>query len=144
MTNPTPVTYADLLDAFEWVSASPSMETWAYISRERGSVHLEPTDEDELEEELPEDIEDGSLYIAVPHKNDLDLGRDLPLSFADERLPESYSTVAGFFHKRGAYRRFKDFLEQRDLLQDWYDYEAQAVEKALREWASRNDLQIMP
>lgn len=139
-----PVAYTDLLAAFEWVSASPSMETSAYVSRERGSLHWASSDAGAVEEELPEDIEDGSLYIAVPHKNDLDLGRHLTLSFTDEKLPESYSTVAGFFHQRGAYRRFKDFLEQKDLLQDWYDYEAQAVEKALREWAAENGLQVMP
>jgi hypothetical protein len=56
----------------------------------------------ELEDELPEDIEDGSVYVAVPHKNDLDLGKNLVLKFTDGKLPESYATVAAFFRQRGA------------------------------------------
>ncbi|MES2945622.1 MAG: hypothetical protein V4772_22370, partial [Pseudomonadota bacterium] len=64
-----PVAYTDLLEAFEWVNASASMETSAYVSRERGSLHWASTNTSAVEEELPEDIEDGSLYIAVPHKN---------------------------------------------------------------------------
>ena len=96
----------------------------------------------ELEDELPEDIEDGSIYIAVPHKNDLNLGKNLVLNFTDERLPDSYATVDTFFRKRGAYGRFKDLLERKGLLEAWYEYEAQTVEQALRAWSAENGLQL--
>ena len=98
----------------------------------------------ELEDQLPEDIEDGSIYIAVPHRNDLNLGKNLVLNFTDERLPDSYATVANFFRKRGAYGRFKDLLEHKGLLEAWYEYEAQAVEQALRVWSAENGLQLKP
>ena len=98
----------------------------------------------ELEDELPEDIEDGSIYIEVPHKRDLDLGKNLVLNFTDERLPESSATVASFFHQRGAYGRFKDLLERKGMLEAWYEYEAQAVEQALRTWSEENGLQLKP
>ncbi len=45
---------------------------------------------------------------------------------------------------RGAYRRFKDFLEQKDLLQSWYDFENQRDEEALREWARDNKIELEP
>ena len=44
----------------------------------------------------------------MPHKNDLDLGNDLALRFAEERLPQRLAIIVGFFRHRGAYARFKD------------------------------------
>jgi hypothetical protein len=43
----------------------------------------------ELDEVLPEDIEDGSIYVAVPHKYDVNLGNNLALAFAEEQLAGS-------------------------------------------------------
>jgi Uncharacterised protein family (UPF0158) len=143
MTSSTPVSFADLLVAFDWVSSGAPMESSAFVSRVTGATHLSSTTMD-LEEELPEDIEDASLYVEVPHKNDLDLGRNLVLKFVDEKLPDSYSTVADFFRKRGAYARYKDLLEHEGMLEAWYEYEAQATEQALREWSEDNGLQLKP
>ena len=55
-----PIKFADLLNAYEWVSAAPSGENSAYISRFTGTVHL-ASKEMELNEELPEDYEDASV-----------------------------------------------------------------------------------
>jgi hypothetical protein len=135
------VSYAELLEAFEWVSASGSMENSAFVSRKTGCAHW-ASQSGELEAELPEDIEDASVYVAVPHKNDLDLGRALALRFVEERVPDAAATVTGFFRQRGAYARFKDLLERKGILQAWYEYQAQAVESALRAWSEENGLQL--
>ena len=119
------------------------MENSAFVSRKTGATHWASALV-ELEDELPEDIQDGSIYVAVPHKNDLDLGKNLVLNFMDERLPESCATVAAFLRQRGAYRRFKDLLERKGMLEAWYEYEAQAVEQALRTWSKENGLQLKP
>jgi hypothetical protein len=143
MESDTPISYADLLAAFEWVNSSAPGENSAFVSRKTGATHWTSALM-ELEDELPEDIEDDSIYVAVPHKNDLDLGKNLVLNFMDERLPESCATVATFFSQRGAYRRFKDLLERKGMLEAWYEYEAQAVEQALRTWSEENGLQLKP
>jgi len=137
----TLVKYDDLLTAFEWVSSSAPMENSVFVSRKTGALHW-ASELMELEDELPEDIEDGSLYVAVPHKRDLHLGKNLALNFTDERLPESCATVATFFRQSGAYGRFKDLLERKGMLEAWYEYEAQAVEQALRTWSEENGLQL--
>jgi hypothetical protein len=134
------VQFADLLEAFEWVSASATYETAAYVSRTTGKVYWSSAEG--LDEELPEDIEDGAVYVAVPHKNDLDLGRNLALRFVSERLPRSYDTVSGYFGSRGAYARFKGLLERAAQLDAWYKYEEAAVEQALREWGKEEGLDI--
>ncbi len=140
MTSSAPVKFEDLLAAYEWVSSSPN-DSEAFVSRATGNVHWS-SGTMELDDELPEDIEDGSIYVAVPNKHDLNLGKSLALSFAEEQLTDSYQTIANFFRQRGAYRRFKDFLERKGCLEAWYDYEAKATELALREWAAEEGLSI--
>ena len=49
---------------------------------------------------MPADIEDSDRYLAVPHKNDLDLGRRRAISFVEQLLPNEYDTVVANFHKR--------------------------------------------
>ena len=143
MQTSAPVSYADLLSAFDWVSAAAPMENSAFVSRETGVTYWTSMLM-LLEDELPDDIDDASLYLAIPHKNDLDPGKNLALRFADEQLPDAFATVAGFFRQRGAYGRFKDFLDRQGQLQAWCDYEARAVEQALREWSEENGLQLKP
>jgi len=96
----------------------------------------------DLDEKLPEDIEDGSIYVAVPHKYDLNLGKNLALTFAEEQLTDSYETVSNIFHKRGAYGKFKDLFERKGHLGAWYKYETNAIELALRKWAAEQKLLI--
>jgi hypothetical protein len=140
MTIKAPVKFDDLLTAYEWVSSSPD-DSKAFVSRVTGNVHWSSSTMD-LDEELPEDIEDGSAYVVVPNKHDLNLGKGLALAFAEEQLADSYQTIAEFFRKRGAYGLFKEFLERKGCLEAWYDFEAKATELALREWAAEEGLSI--
>jgi hypothetical protein len=83
--------------------------------------------------ELPDDLDTSDRYIAIPHKNDLDLGSHLIVRFAEEHLPHQYEAVAAVFRHRGAYARFKEILASEDRLEEWYAYEAAAVDRALRD-----------
>jgi len=141
MTPSAPVKFDDLLSGYEWVSSSPDGDNDAFVSRVRGTVHWSSSMV-ELDEELPEDIDDGRVYVSIPHKHDLNLGKHLALAFAEEHLEASFDAVAGFFRQRGAYGRFKDLLERKGLLQAWYDYEARATEAALRAWCAGQEIAI--
>ena len=137
-----PVNFDDLRMAYEWSSAAePGSDNEAYVSRETGKIYW-ATDSGDVEEELPEDIYDESLYVRVPRKHDLDLGRDLVFEFVRENLPGEYERVRDFFGRRGAYGRFKHLLEDKGRLEAWYTYEEQAVDDALREWAVDNELEL--
>jgi hypothetical protein len=137
----TPVSLQELQLALEWASGDPGGSSAAFVSRATGVVHW-VSDELDLDEPVPDDIDDGTLYVQVPSKVDLDLGKNLALSFAKERMPSSFEQVYGFFHKRGAYAKFKDLLQRQDRLQDWYDYEARAMNDALRAWCEENELTL--
>lgn len=143
MPTKTLVSCADLLTAFEWVSAEFSTDNIAYVSRQTGEIHWVSEDL-EPEDDLPTDLEDETLYAVVPHKNDFDLGRGLVMDFVAEALPDDYDTAAGYFSRSGAFRRFKDLLGHRGRLEAWYEYEAQATERALRGWCEAEGLKLKP
>jgi len=137
------VKFDDILSGYGWVCASSDGANSAFVSRATGMVHWASSDT-ELDDEPPEDVEDGSIYVGIPHKLDLNLGKDLALAFTEERLGDSIRIVQGFFRQRGAYGRFKDLLEHSGLLQAWYDYEASKTEVALREWCAEQGIAVAP
>ena len=126
----------------EWVSLAGSFQNSAYISKDRGAIYL-CSDDYELEDELPEDLDDPSKYIAVPHKNDLDLGRRLAIRYVDEELQNYASTVREIFSKKGAYAKFKALLDQEGYLDKWYSYENEKIEHKLRMWAEENGIRVV-
>jgi hypothetical protein len=138
----TQVYLSELVDAFEWVSFDNQFDNAAYVSRQSGRIFWHSAS-GEIDEELPEDIEDGTLYVGVPHKHDLDLGQRLVFDFVEAHIPDAYDQVRGYFSRRGAYSRFKDFLERRDRLEAWYSYQEQATEAALREWAESEEFEVV-
>lgn len=95
------------------------------------------------EEDIPEDLETSDRYIAIPHKNDLDLGSDLALRFSAEQLPGLYNRVEQFFRHRGAYARFKELLAPERCLGRWYAFEAESTARALKNWCSENDINVI-
>lgn len=136
------VDFDDISEAFESVSFGTQYENEAYLCRETGRIYYCFSDLDDLGDELPEDIEDGGKYIQVPHKNELDLGRNLVLRFVGHKLPGNIDYVSGIFRRAGAYSRFKDLPERRGMLEKWYEYEANATEKALRQWCEFNSIAL--
>ena len=134
------VTFDELLEAFDFVSFGGMSEHAAYISLDTGAIHWSS---DESDDDLPPDLETSDRYLAIPHKNDLDLGTDLALRFAEDQLPKHYETVRGFFHRRGAYARFKALLDTLGRLEDWYRFENDATEEALRDWCTAHDIELI-
>lgn len=132
---------SELEHAFLWVNAGGRGENAAYASRASGRIFWESASGD-LEEELPPDAHDEALYARVPHKTDLDLGQRLIFRFIDAHAPDAYEEVRGLFSRRGAYGRYKDFLERRGLLARWYEHEERASGTSLREWAEAEGFEV--
>jgi hypothetical protein len=143
MPTRTSVSFGELLTSFEWVSSGFSCEDAAYVSRVTGKIFYSSSSDD-VAQELPADIDDETVYLFVPNKQDLDLGRGLALRFAEAYLPESLPLVYGFFRRHCAYSRFKALLERTNQLERWYEFEQTAVEHALRQWSAEIGLQLKP
>ena len=141
-TKTVSVNAEELRTTFEFVSFGAPLEHSAYICVDTGKIYCHSVSAGlEEEEDLPEDLETSDRYIAVPHKNDLGLGRRIALAFVDQELSDEYDTVAGFFGRRGAYGRFKALLHARGMLERWYEFENRAMEEALLAWCEENGIQ---
>jgi hypothetical protein len=131
----------EILDAVDFVNANLEAHQ-AYLCMQSGKIywHVDGSDLDEPMDELPEDIGDDEKYLAIPDKRELDLGTPLVFAFAREVLPGDLEEVEHIFSRRGAYARFKDLLARRRALEQWYQFEQQATEQAVREWCALNSI----
>ena len=135
------IDYQEIEDAFDFVSFAQMGEVEAYLCTETGKIYLQSDFFDEEPEQLPDDI-GSDKYIEIPHKNEFDLGSALVIDFAEQHLVDDVETIRKIFNKKGAYARFKDFLDSRDALDKWYAFEQQAQEVVLREWCAENEIQL--
>jgi hypothetical protein len=137
-----PAGFQDILFAFEFVSGDGSNE--ALLCRRTGKIYWRSalSGLDEIEEELPDGIEDDENYIAIPPKRELGLGKPLALDFAREFLPKDFDEVRYMFSRRGAYQKFRALVTKRNVLDRWYEFESKATERALREWCQINSIEV--
>jgi hypothetical protein len=137
-----PVAFSEIEDAFGFVSMSEFGNS-AWVCRETGAIHMRSDWDRDQFEPMPEDIDDGAKYAKLPDPRDLDLGTELVLRFAAERLDEHYDEIAAIFSRKGAYRRFKEFLRRLGALDSWYEFENNAREKALRDGCAENGVEVV-
>ena len=139
---PMPVSLKDILEAFEFVSANNAGEHQAFLCRQSGKVYWYVEYSDNEMSELPDDMDDSEKYIKIPDKRELDLGKPLVLEFLRQTLPSEIDKVQRIFSARRAYARFKDLMDRKGALDQWYNFEAKAEEEALRMWCALNSIEI--
>ncbi|MGA7816674.1 hypothetical protein [Caballeronia sp.] len=137
------VAYEALSEAFDYVSSTAPMDHEAYISLDTGEVYCWSEYVGAGDEEVPDDLGSPDRYLAIPHKNELGLGRSLALRFVEENLPSCCQQVEGYFSRQGAYSRFNELLARQGALEAWRAFEADHVPAALRRWCSENGVQII-
>ncbi|NOZ86086.1 MAG: hypothetical protein GXP49_07450 [Deltaproteobacteria bacterium] len=134
------ISFSDIEDAFFFVSMDEVFVHNAYICKETGEIFY--TFEMDDSDELPEDIDDPEKYIAIPQEKELNLGKALVIEFTSKYLSEELDKVYSIFRHKGAYSRYKDLLERKGALKDWYRFEKEQRELALKKWCSENDIEI--
>lgn len=127
-------------DAFYFVSSSAPGEHYAVVNLVTGEAFFSSLVSDY--DEMPVDVDENDDYIAIPHKNDLDLGKPLVMEFIRRSCPELIDRVLAIFSRRGAYGRYKDLLADKNLLEDWYAFENQRTREALLEWCKLQGISI--
>ena len=133
-------TFEEIEDAFFFVSSEAYGMNRALLCLDNGEIyyHSESGDLNELDE----DNFACENFLEIPHKNDLSLDAALALEFAQLRMPEDWPQVDSIFRRPGAYRRFKELLGSKELLQSWYDFENQREHEALKEWCRENGIDL--
>ena len=133
--------YSDIEEAFFYVSGASKLMNCALLDRSKGKFYFSC---DLLgEDDIPESLRESGQAVEMPHKNDLDLGQSLIFKFIDLNVPNEYDYVSRIFRKRGAYSRYKNFLESKGLLDEWYKFENDAQEKALRDWCKEENIELL-
>ena len=93
--------------------------------------------------ELIEEIEDNEAYLPLPDQYDLheyEIMRAFIYSLSPGRLQDRlFRAISG----RGAFRRFKDTLLDDGKIDRWYEYREASIEKIARDWANRNEVEII-
>ncbi len=135
--------FRDIENAIMFVSYTGYGEYSAILDKTTGKIYYQSDFEDfEESEKFDEDEYNPDIHIEIPHKNDLDLGKELVFKFVEKYLPDSYERVYNIFGRRGAYSRYKDLLDSKGLLQKWYDFEKQKEQAAIIQWCEENSINI--
>ncbi|MGR5339702.1 UPF0158 family protein [Vibrio astriarenae] len=134
------IAFSEVLDLFEMVNFGSPFSHEGYICKASGKTYFY-SEYGDNEEELPEDIYSDN-YIAIPSKTDLGLDNRLAFEFTEESLPSKYDKVRSIFRGKGAYGRFKELLDDNGVLEDWFKFEQERTEKAVREWCSLQEFEI--
>ena len=133
-------TFDDIHNAFGFVSSAAYGMNSAVVRKDTGEIlyrsEMSGTDE------IGEKDKDPDQWVAIPHRNDLALGQPLVFEFVKANLPDEYDEVRQIFKKRGAYGRFKEFLESKGFLERWHKYSDQREEMALRRWCEENGVDL--
>jgi len=134
------VSFQKLSDAFGFVNVDGAGNS-AYVCRPTGEIYLDSSLAS-VEEELPDDVEDGEKYLLLPNARDLDLGKPLALDFAKAFLPDDVFNVHEIFDRRGAFQKFQSLLRLRSATERWDKFEAEATERALRDWCEAHNIEL--
>ena len=130
------MTYEIIEETFFFVSAAPPYEHTAVVKRVTGEAFY--ASDMAGYDDIPEEAEGNDDYLWIPHKNDLNLGKPLVMDFILSRCPDLYDQITGIFRRKGAYGRFKDLLERKDLLEEWYAFEQAKTRETLLRWCGEN------
>ncbi len=137
--------FNDIENAMMFVSASGYGENSALLDKSTGKIYYQSDYEDMDEfEDFPQEEYDSDIHIKIPHKNDLNLGKDLVFEFVEKFIPDAYEKVDEIFRRRGAYSRYKDLLDDKGVLEKWYDFENQQEQAALLQWCEENNIDLTP
>ncbi len=135
-------TFNEIEDAFFLVNSDTYGMNRAVLRKDTGKITYQSDYDDLKEIETAEDLLDSDNCVDIPHKNDLDLGKNLVFEFVEENLPQKLDLVDNMFRHPGAYSNYKALLESEGILQAWYDFENSREEKALRQWCEDNGIKL--
>ena len=129
-----------ILDAFHYVSDALPGERRAVVHRRTGQVFLASLKAGY--DERPVGAESDPDYVSLPHRRELDPGKQSVLEFVQSHCPAERARAEGFFARPGAYRNVRELLRRRQLLESWQVFEEQQIESLLREWCAARDLPL--
>lgn len=101
-----------------------------------------PDWEQDLVRIAKEIVDETGNYIDLPTKfdiNEYSIMEKFCLSLNDSEMSDNlYSSIKG----SGAFRRFKDAINEYDIADDWYKYRNDVLKEIAIEWCQENDIEF--
>jgi hypothetical protein len=142
-----PVSIGDITEAFDASTGGNMGEFLAFVCKRTGTIYYQTDfpDAAEMNDKLPDDINDEEKYVALPDKRELGLGKPLVLDFARQFLPDDFDDVHYFFSGRGAPTRNSRPCSPDEVraIDHWHAFEARVTEQALRDWCALHSIEIV-
>lgn len=115
-----------------------------YYNKYTQTVFFVMEDSDEFyDDSEPDDIEEHEdRYIRLPSKYEVDdyhIMEEFILNLDDE---QQQNQLEDAIRGRGAFRYFRNLVDQFKLTQKWYDFRDSTYKKIARKWCSDNDIII--
>jgi len=132
--------YSEIEDAILFADAAFRMGG-AFYDPARDAVYLQGSELDEDREKIPADM-DWSSCIPIPGEKQLDLGRALVERYVQETRPADVGLVRSFFRRRGAYRRFRLWVEEIGLAEHWQVYRSRAERATILAWCADHSIPL--
>lgn len=82
-------------------------------------------------------------FLRLPTKyeiNEYHIIEEFIWSLEDEKKADKLGKA---IHGKGAFRRFKDMVNNMEIEQQWYDYQANAYKKIAKTWCSNNQVEYI-
>jgi hypothetical protein len=130
--------YDTIEEAYHFVNGARFGERRALLHRPTGKAYYTSTTADYGE--LPTEAKTSSDYLAIPHKQELPLGKELVNDFVQEHCPQQMARITMIFARKDAYRHLKDLLTGLGLIETWYLYEDAREREELQTWCREHDL----
>lgn len=129
--------YSDLLEAYESFAGISDYEATVFVNIEKEKIVLwyaEGLVDDEEHERVECELTQGK-WMELPKKQELNLGVKLVFRFANAYFSEDdIQKVSRIFSRKGAYQKWRSFLESKDMVQEWYRFRDEEQDKALKRW----------
>jgi len=150
--------FENIQNAFEFVSSAPVDENHAILYFNTGEIlriyagFMQDFYTGEIlhksamldEEEFPEDVEESEDVVWIPHRDDLDLGKELVFDFVELYLPREKKAVKAMFRfgRANALSKFLAHMERLGKLEDWRAFEKKETRNALLDWCDENEVEV--
>ncbi|HED31306.1 MAG TPA: hypothetical protein ENN50_06445 [Prosthecochloris aestuarii] len=139
-SNVVMLSYSEIVMAFDFVSSGEEGDNHAWICRDSGEI-VYFSEVLGLDERRGQDIHSPNC-VAVPHRNDLELGRELVFDFIDEELPDKYASIRDIYaDPEDPEGRFRELLQARGVLDRWNDYKAGRIRSSLMTWCQARGIE---
>lgn len=129
------VTLSKIIDGLEMVDNT----TDCYYNQEKDEIFLsnigevENLSEDELDELFAE-----SIILPTQYEiNEYQIMEEFIETIENEEISNNLQRL---IQGKGAFRRFKDYCFDVDIIQDWYKFKEEKYKQIAIEWCEQNDL----